>query len=586
MLLVLSISVAFCADDEEGYSSYVDAYADGYEAGFSDGKNRSEERFPDIVFILSDELQEVDPGDTLEMKIEFKNKSRFTAKDLKITPQLEDHKVLIYERPLSYTNLTFKENQKASYTFRIKVSDDAKIGTYPLKFKIEYKNSYSQAFSREESVYFKVVSEKTKPILNISNIRYSKNKLKAGDIFTAYFDINNIGGSEAYETEVKIDGFDDSKIMPIDSRDYVYVGTIERKTREDKSQVTSSFDLLISDSIETPNNTLTVTVTYKDYDGNDHTATKKLYITNIEIPEKDSGDKKEEEKKDEKPIYAKPKVIVSSYNYSKNTIVAGDTFAFNFTFRNTSKDTNIRNIKITINSSEGAFIITNGSNTFYVESMGKSSSVSKSLCLKAKQDLLSNSYPVNVDFDYEDYEGVEYTSRETLNIPVTEFSKLVINSAYVSEGYVDTPTSLSFEYVNMGKATVSNLIATVTGDLVPVQETTYIGNLQAGSSDYYDIEVKPTKEGKNIGTLILSFEDSSGRTIDVKRDIEATAIAEKVYNEDPLEGLDIDTPAQKDEVQFETWQIILAGLGALLVTFILVRTITKKVFLKKFEDEI
>ena len=45
----------------------------------------------------------------------------------------------------------------------------------------------------------------------------------------------------------------------------------------------------------------------------------------------------------------------------------------------------------------------------------------------------------------------------------------------------------------MGKATVSNLVATVRGDFIPVQESTYIGNLQAGTSDYYDIEVKLIK---------------------------------------------------------------------------------------------
>jgi hypothetical protein len=218
--------------------------------------------------------------------------------------------------------------------------------------------------------------------------------------------------------------------------------------------------------------------------------------------------------------------------------------------------------------------------------MGKNSSISKSLCLKAKQDLLSNSYPISIEFDYEDYEGVEYTSRETLNVPVTEYSKLVINSASVSEGYVDAPTSLSFEYVNMGKATVSNLVATVKGDFEPVQESTYIGNLQAGTSDYYDIEVKPTKEGKNYGTLVLSFEDSSGRTIEVKRDVEATAISEEVYKDDPLEGLIIDEPEDENVVRFEAWQIVLAGIGTLLLSFIIVKTITKKIILKKFEDEI
>ena len=157
------------------------------------------------------------------------------------------------------------------------------------------------------------------------------------------------------------------------------------------------------------------------------------------------------------------------------------------------------------------------------------------------------------------------------------------------EGYVGTPTSLSFDYVNMGKATISNLTATVTGDFEPMQEMTYIGNIQAGNSDYYDIEVKPTKVGVNYGTLVLTFEDSSGRNIEVTRDFQANAYEEAQFGpEDEPQYNPGEGPIMPEEegITFRTWQIVLAGIGSFLVSFILVRAITKKIMLKKFEDEI
>ena len=250
----------------------------------------------------------------------------------------------------------------------------------------------------------------------------------------------------------------------------------------------------------------------------------------------------------------------------------------------------MRNIKITISSGEGAFIITRGSNTFYIEEMDKQAMITREIELKAKQDLASNSYKVNIEFDYEDFSGNQYNSTETLNIPVTEYSKLVINSVFAGQGYVGSNTNLSFDYVNMGKATVSNLTASVEGDYESVQTINYIGNLNAGSSDYYDIEVRPTKEGMNYGTLVLAFEDSSGGIIEVRKEFEGNAFAENFFEEDPgvsMKPIDIPMePAEEPGLQIPTWQIVLYGIGSFVIAFIITKIITTKIVRKKLEEDL
>lgn len=578
MTMVLTCSISF-AEDGTPEDSYNNGYDDGYDDGYNAGKNSVKAKTPLVKIIQPEDIIEVEPGAIIEFKLRFKNESNDKAMSLHITPQIEDNKALVYERPLEYsTTVALKAKSEGTCTFKIKTSEDAKIGTYALKLKLEYKNASNELFTRDDVAYFKINAEKSKPIINVSNIVLSSQDLKYGDKFIASFDISNIGESDAKDVELRLDGFTDSGIMPLDSKDYSYLGTIGgRKT------VNQKFNFIISDDIATKDNTITATITYKGFDDKEYTTSKKIFITGVKLKPKSSGDK--EEVKDETK-YAKPKTIISSYSVNPNNIIAGDNFTFSFTFKNTSREKAIRNVKVTISSKEGCFIITRGSNTFYVENVGASQSVSKNIELKAKQDLTSNSYELSLNFEYEDYNGVEYSSIETINIPVTEYSKLVINSINIGEGYIGQPTSLSFDYVNMGKATVSNLQASVEGDFEGMQEQNYIGNIQAGNSDYYDIEVKPTKDGINYGTLVLSFEDSSGRVNLVKKEFQGTAFEEEIPNEENMPiGEDASIPEEQGQ-HFEIWQIVLYGAGALVVSFVLTYIITKKILMKKFEDDI
>lgn len=569
-----SICFAASGDYDSGFGA---GYEQGFDEGYSEGLGAGKERVPIVDIVETNDLIEVAAGDTLELKIEFKNSSVYSARKLTITPDLEGTP-LVYERPLKYmTTKSLQGGDKGSTTFNIKVSNDAKVGTYSINFKIEYTNNRDEAFSRDGIAYFKVTSEKLRPILTISNIHNSLETIKAGDRFDLSFDLTNIGGSEAKNLEVSLDGFGQTTLMPIDARDYNYIGSLAAKEISKQT-----FGILTSEEISQKNNTITVNVSYRDADDQEYTLTKNIYITGVDIGDNTSDDDGDNS--------AKPKMIISSYGLNPTDITAGKVFDLNFTFKNTSKDKRIRNIKITVSSEEGAFIITKGSNTFYIEEMDKDASISRSIELKAKQDLASNSYQVHIAFDYEDFSGKEYNSVETLNIPVTEYSKLVINSVYAGEGYVNSNVSLSFDYVNMGKATVSNLTASVEGDYTSVQEINYIGNLTAGNSDYYDIEVTPTKEGLNHGVLVLAFEDSSGGIIEVRKEFEGNAFAENFFD-DPGDVPPIDDQGFVDvqvepETQIPGWQIALYGFGTFIVLFFVTKIITTKIIRKRLEDEL
>ena len=272
-----------------------------------------------------------------------------------------------------------------------------------------------------------------------------------------------------------------------------------------------------------------------------------------------------------------------------NSIVAGSKFTFTFNFKNTSKEKSISNMKITISSDDGAFMIANGSNTFYIEHMAPGEIVSRSIELNVKQDLTSKSYPIDISFDYEDSSANSHQAVEVINIPVVEYSNLVINSVFANETFLGSETNLSFDYINMGKAKVSNLTASVEGDYTTVQSINYIGNLEAGNSDYYDIQVIPSREGENRGVLVLTFEDSSGKKVDVKKDFIGFAMAP--MNDPMPDDMGMYEPGMMEpmmptEEPLSGWAITGIGFASFVVTFIITKIITVKIVRKKLEDEI
>ena len=199
------------------------------------------------------------------------------------------------------------------------------------------------------------------------------------------------------------------------------------------------------------------------------------------------------------------------------------------------------------------------------------------------------SYPIDIDFDYEDSKANSHQAFEVINIPVVEYSNLVINSVYANETFLGSETGLSFDYINMGKAKVSNLTASVEGDYTAVQSINYIGNLEAGNSDYYDIQVIPSKEGENRGVLVLTFEDSSGKKVEVKKDFVGYAMAQMddSWNDDMgMFDPGIMEPIEPQEEPLSGWSIAGIGFASFLVSFIITKIITVKIVRKKLEDEI
>ena len=89
-------------DAEKTYEDgYRDGLDDGYDEGYSDGIGAGKERIPLITVVEEKSIIKASAGETLDLKVVFKNDSMHTAKDFTVVPVLEDTP-LVYERPLKY----------------------------------------------------------------------------------------------------------------------------------------------------------------------------------------------------------------------------------------------------------------------------------------------------------------------------------------------------------------------------------------------------------------------------------------------------------------------------------------------------
>ena len=143
-----------------------------------------------------------------------------------------------------------------------------------------------------------------------------------------------------------------------------------------------------------------------------------------------------------------------------------------------------KNIKVTVTGASNAFSVTAGGNSFFVNEIKPQETASITINLKASAAVTTGAYPIHIKIEYE-YEGMIATSsysgevvEEEILLQVKENLRPSVEN--VSIGSWDTPminqpTTLSFEFYNMGKSTLNNTYITIEGDFM----------LSNGSNSYY-----------------------------------------------------------------------------------------------------
>ena len=288
--------------------------------------------------------------------------------------------------------------------------------------------------------------------------------------------------------------------------------------------------------------------------------------------------------KDEETIASPtPIVILSKYNYGGSSVAAGSSTNLSFSFTNTSKTIKIENVMVTVTG--GQDLMLNGStNTFYFESVAASGSKTVTVPMKAAQLISASAQDVKIDVTYE---YVDQNARKSgnatlsLSVPLYQPDRFELSEPKTSyTGYVGEETSLTIDYVNMGKSAINNVEATISGDIDSPTPYQRVGTIDGGKNGTIAFAVTPQLEGENQVKIVITYEDSNGNT--KERVFEATVEAMAYEPTDP--GMDDPGMIDPEPASTFPWKYVIIAVVAALIVLLIVLRIRKKKAKQKAEQ--
>lgn len=529
--------------------------------------------------------QGLKPGDDFALTVDLKNVGGATAKNIKVAvddASIDANGIIkdYFTAGITTDNITV--DAKRSVKIPLSVSKYATGGLKAVKVVITYADAAGNSYNVSDTVYVDIAATATPtpivgaPNIIIKNVSQSPDQPQAGGKVELSFDVENKSTVDAKDLKVLTEGLTTNTFIPVDAEPYQYFETLKAG---DTIRVT--IPLTVSKTIVEGLNSIVVKCSYT---GGEASAT---------IPVRDV--------QNDIVSISKPKIIVSNYSTDVEELRAGGTFNFNFDLYNTNSSVTAKNITVTIAQAENIFSVTQGSNSFFIDKMEPGETISKALEMKVKSDASTKTYPLTITIEYE-YDGAEPNPTtgeigekrtETLNLQATENARPVINNAnvYSWDGSVmmGTPATLAFEFYNMGRSALNNVIVYVEGDFMKADGDMYfIGNVTEGSSSYVEFDVIPNMMGTANGTLRVTFEDSNGDTVETTKEFTAEVMDPGMMNggggvidDGSGEVFNPEVPVAKKAI-LPIWAFVILQVVILVV----VVPVTRKIIISAYKSKL
>ncbi|NLJ96015.1 MAG: hypothetical protein GX321_02580 [Clostridiales bacterium] len=578
----LTVNLDYKTEDGKSYSESQEIYVN---------LMRNEDA-PDLYFEGFTYNKDAKPGEKMDLVLNIKNEGKITA----INPRLYVDESSIGSSKFIkdyYTDYISLKDIKADKSIEAKVplliSKEIVGGIKELKLNLVYNDAEGVEYSTPITIYPEIqaegITEDGSPIVIISNVKQSPKKPVAGGKLEVSFDMENKSAIDLNDLKIGLANLAGSTFIPVKSDPYQYLGTLKAGSTK---RITMNFT--VSENASEGLNTLPLTYSY----------TGGLPNNNIDIPILDV--------QNDLGSASKPRLIISQYKTDVEDLRAGSVFNFEFEVSNTHSSVAAKNIIVTVSGKAPGgqseiFSVTQGSNSFFISKIGPGETVTNSLEMKVRNDAATAAYPMYVTIEYE-YDGIEpnpttgeigETENHELSLQVMENARPVVDyvSVYSWDGNVTVgnPATMYFEFYNMGKSTLNNVVATVEGDLTSSGGSMYfMGNVMAGDRSYAEFEVIPNVEGMAFGVVKITYEDSNGDEQVYTKDFETMVMGAQIWEPGyPDGGVDVFNPVvpepKKAILPIWAFVLVLVVIAAIFipVTRKIVINIYKKQLRKKEE---
>ena len=226
---------------------------------------------------------------------------------------------------------------------------------------------------------------------------------------------------------------------------------------------------------------------------------------------------------------SKARIIVDSYRTEPEKVYAGDEFTLILNMKNASSSIAASNILFTLTSEKAqeqtVFAISEGSNSYVVNSLAAGASTELRLNVKANAGVDPKSYilTINEKYDSPDFKNAE--EKVDIDIPVNQvarmgFSNFDVNPSSVPVG---NEANAMFSINNTGRVMLYNVTANFENDCIK-KTTAYVGNIKPGETGSVDVMLSAVKatDGEATIPVEISYEDVNGNKATEKTEITLT----------------------------------------------------------------
>ena len=277
-----------------------------------------------------------------------------------------------------------------------------------------------------------------------------------------------------------------------------------------------------------------------------------------------------------------PRVIVTGFSTSPETVHAGDTFTLTLHMQNTSKATAVKNMVFDIQAASestdttyvaASFLPTAGSSTVFVDKIAAGANKDISIELEARSDLAQKPYVINVKMDYEDESVNAYQNTASVSIPVRQEARIDTSSIEVTPQSIEVggEANVSFSLYNIGKTKLYNASVKFQADSVTGGDT-YLGNIDPGATGSVDAYLSGAAATTDDGKvkILITFEDESGEKTTIEKEMELYVTEMTNYDDGMMDDGMMDDGSQS-QGGFKLWYVlvplvlILAAVAAVII---------------------
>ena len=564
LMIIAPQSLAFAADDSP-QASAVSLVSDGFSV----------------------DKKSIYAGDTFKLTYKIKNtNSKLDVKNLNMRLSGGDTFTVANDVDTIYSS-SLSRGASAQFSKSFYVSAGTSAGMYPITISASYdytEDGETMSGTAEFSYTVQVLPGAAKSVGNtpslVASFGVNKANLTAGDNFKLSFKLSNKSSQyNVNNVNIKLAGGDAFSIASD-------VDTIYKSKINKASSANFSKQFICNKSIAGGMYPITASVTYEYTANGEKQQGTAEFTFSIKVNSKKSS---------KKATALTPQLIVSSFNYGKQSISGGKEFNLSFNIKNNSSSIKAQNVLIKLAGGD-SFVVADGTDTISIKSIKPNGTVNVNKKFTCLSSATSGVYPITATVSYEYIEGGKQSGSNelTMSVPVVQPDKVQFQQIALADKTINVSeeNDCAFQIINMGQTKLSNGTVKLLNEKGKELNSAYVGNIEAGGqfASNYTLPVTFNKTGDYKLTLVFEYENENMDKKSIEQEFKVTV--QKA--EDPFEDTDSDSTdngdAQEDHSNVK--KIILGSVigGVVLIAAIVSIVVIKKKKHKKgsvkFDEEI